>query len=273
MEKKDIILKVLAEKDSFQSKSTSELRETLDKELSNPDEQTDYELVDELTTDIIESEDKERLTADVEAELDKLKAHIPKYGRVFRFKRIVTVLSAACVVLFCMNCVTVSAWNVNIVSVVINFTEGGFYVDFGQDESEITDLITSEDDPYGIRSKCAEYDIYPTEVPHYIPEGFKLTHIDTDVNKNYSNMVSFIYQKGNQDFSIDYTRYWDKLGHLTIPSDHYNLSETEVNGYPAVVSKEDKQYTITYQTGKTIFLMFARNVPYDECDKIVESIY
>ncbi len=98
------------------------------------------------------------------------------------------------------------------------------------------------------------------------------TDVDINVNKDHANTVRFIYWKDNQNFSIDYTRYWNEVDRIGIPSDHYNISETEVNGSPAIVSKEDNQYTITYQKDKTVFFMFAQDVPYDECEKIVESI-
>lgn len=85
-------------------------------------------------------------------------------------------------------------------------------------------------------------------------------------------MVRFIFKKGNQSISFDFEVYKNEVGQIGIPSDHYNISETEINGYPAIVSKEDNQYTITYQKDKTVFFMFADGVPYDECERIVESI-
>ncbi len=66
----------------------------------------------------------------------------------------------------------------NIVSAIIDFTKDGFSVDFGRDEMTIIELPTSDDDPYGFIAKLAEYDI-EFETPHYIPEGFVLTEVDT----------------------------------------------------------------------------------------------
>lgn len=57
MDNKEIIKKVLDNADNFQNKSAEELRAMLDKELSKPDSETDYALVDELTTAIIEAEE------------------------------------------------------------------------------------------------------------------------------------------------------------------------------------------------------------------------
>lgn len=271
MSDKNIIEKVLSESDSFQDKSTAELREMLDKELSKPDKQIDYGLVDELTTAVLEAEGKKCLAVDVDAELNKLEERTLGHNRRFRFPKWTVGLSAACVILLCANCISVSAWDMNIFSAIIELTKGGFSVDFGESETEIIELPTSENDPYGFIAKLAEYDI-EFETPYYIPEGFMLTEVETNVNENVGNTVRFIYCNDKQNFSIDFTRFWNEVVPMGIPSDHYNISETEVNGSPAIVSKEDNQYTIMYQKEKTVFTLAALDVPYSECEKIVDSI-
>lgn len=250
MNNKNIIEKVLSETDSFQDKSVVELREMLDKELSKPDKQIDYELVDELTTAVIESEGKKRLTVDVDAELNKLKERTSGHNRIIRFPKWTVGLSTACVILLCANCISVSAWDMNIISAVIEFTKGGFSVDFGKNESEIIELPTSEKDPYGIIAECAKYDIYP-ETPHYLPKGFVLT-LSTHEVSDYSNDINFVYTNGKQSITLDFSRYWNGIGQLGIPSDSYNISEITINDSPAVISKEDNQFTLVYQNNKTV---------------------
>lgn len=273
MNNQDIIKQVLNDADSFQFKSTVVLLEMLDKELSKSDDEIDYELVDELTTAIIESEGKNRLTVDLDKQLDKLKKRNTKHRRIFNLPKWVVGLSAACIMIFCANCISVAAWDMSIISAVIQFTKGGFSVNFGESESnvDVVKLPVSEDDPYGIIAECAKYDIY-FETPHYLPEGFVLTEIDSNVNEACANDVRFIYWNGKKHFSISYTRYWNEVVSMGIPSDHYNISETMVNGAPAIISKEDDQYTITYQKGKYVFFMFADGVSYDDCERIIESI-
>lgn len=269
----DIIEKVLSESDSFQDKSAKELREMLDNELSKPDNTADYSLVDELTTAIIETEGNNRLTVDVDEKLHQFNGKTKEHGRIIHLPKWVVGLSAACVMLFCANCISVSAWNMNIVSAVVKFTKGGFSVNFEESESDIDiiELPISEDDPYGLIAECAKYDIYP-ETPYYLPEGFKLTNIICNVNETSSNSIGFTFTKGEQSISIDYEKYWYEIGNFVVPSDNYSISETEVNGHSAIVSKEDEQYTITFMNDKTSFMMFTQDVPYEECEKIVNSI-
>lgn len=271
MDNKDIIKRVLSEADDFQSKSADELRERLDNELSKPAGKTDYGLVDELTKEILEAEGKEPLTVDVEQKLSELQTKIAKSGKRFYFPKWAIGISAACITLFCANFISVAAWDMNIFSAVIEFTKGGFSVDFGKDKQEIIELPVSEDDPYGIIAECAKYNIFP-ETPQYLPDGFVLENISSNVNENFANTVSMTFTKENMIISFDFKRYWNEIGKTGIPSDKYNISETTINGNTAIISKEDEQYTITFMNGKTSFLMFTQDVPYDECEKIVASI-
>lgn len=269
-------MKNLAEKINADRKFTMEaynyIRSELDKETAKPLRKRDFDRIEQLTAQLNE------LTGDnsdsEQPDTSELYKRIRNYEKTSKkpfsvMKRFAPVLCCMVLVL-AANCITVLAYDMNIISAVIKFTQGGFSVDFGNQPEEVV-LPTSEDDPYGFIAKLAEYDI-EFETPHYIPDGFVLTEVDTNVNENYANTVRFIFRKNKQTISIDYVRYWNDVGQIGIPSDHYNISETEINGSPAIVSKEDNQYTITYQKDKTVFFMFADGVPYDECEKIVESI-
>lgn len=265
---KNIINQILSA-EPFKEQSVKELTDELDKEMEK--NEPDYDLIDELTAAILEAknmpvgmenEDLKEQAAIIKKKANKKKSpiKIPKWA------------VAACVALITVavaNVISINALGMNIFSVAIEYTKSGFSVDF--DEQVPIDLPKSDDDPYGFIAKLAEFDI-EFETPHYIPDGFVLTDVTTNVNEGYETDVFFIFEKGKQNFSLNYTKYHNKVDKDLIPSDHFNLSETKVNGSTAIVSKEDNQYVITYQKEKTVFLMFAVDVPYDECEKIVESI-
>jgi len=63
-----------------------------------------------------------------------------------------------------------------------------------------------------------------------------------------------------------------EIGKMGIPSDNFNISETKVNGHIAIISKEDNQFTITYQADNIVTCIFTQDVDYSECDKIIASI-
>lgn len=265
---KNVINEILSA-EPFKEQSIKELTEELDKEIKK--DEPDYDLIDELTAAILEAknmpvgmenEDLKEQAVIIKEKANKKKSpiKIPKWA---------VAACAALITVTIANTVSVAALGMNIFSVAVEFTKSGFIVNF--DEQVPIDLPKSEDDPYGFIAKLAEFDI-EFETPHYIPEGFVLTYVDTNVNEGCETDVSFTYEKGKQNFSLNYIKYHDKVGKSFIPSDHFNLSETKVNGSTAIVSKEDNQYVITYQKEKTVFLMFAVDVPYDEFEKIVDSI-
>lgn len=267
---KDLAEKINADKE-FKMEAYNYIRSELDKETAKPLRKRNFDRIEQLTTQLNE------LTGDdsdsEKPDTSKLYKRIRNYEKAsqkpfFVIKRFTPVL--CCIVLiFAANCITVLAYDMNIISAVIKFTKGGFSVDFDKQPEEVV-LPTSEDDPYGFIAKLAEYDI-EFETPHYIPDGFTLSRIGNNENSSATS-VTFDFYNGEQSINISYDKFHNEVGQIGIPSDRYNISETEVNGSPAIVSKEDNQYTITYQKDKTVFFMFTQNVPYDECEKIVESI-
>lgn len=266
---KDLAEKINADKE-FSMEAYNYIKTELDKENAKPLRRRDFDRIEQLTSQLNELSGGENNKS-----TEELYERIKNYERsaakpVNILKRFAPVLCCLALVLT-VNCVTVLAYNMNIFSAVIEFTKGGFSVNFGKDEPVPVELPTSEDDPYGFIAKLAEYDI-EFETPHYIPEGFILTNVDVP-NNDIGQEVIFIFENSKMVICLTYTKYYDKIPKVSIPSDHYNISETEVNGTPAIVSKEDNQYTIMYQKDKKEFFMFTDKVPYEECEKIIDSIH
>ncbi|MCM1524035.1 MAG: DUF4367 domain-containing protein [Ruminococcus sp.] len=260
---------------NFINEAYGYMKSEFDRERAKPANERDFEKIERLSSQMCELLDggKEHSSEKGKAELlEKIRKSesCKRKSSLGHSKKLIPAICMAAA-LAALNCITVLAWDMNIVTAVIEFTKGGFSVDFGEDEPTVIELPTSENDPFGVIAECAKYDIYP-ETPHYLPEGFVLTETIGNVNENVSNFVGFIYKKDNQIITIDYERFWDTVGNTVIPSDKYNLSETTVNGKNAVISKEDNQYTIIFKDDDTVFVMFTQDVPYDECDKIVSSI-
>ncbi|MGN0495989.1 MAG: DUF4367 domain-containing protein [Lachnospiraceae bacterium] len=266
MNKKEIISKVLSEDNSSGFKESDKLEAMIDNELSKPD--PDCELVYELTLNALESKGRKPLCNDANAKLEELKAIQNREKKHFHMPKLLTGLAAACIMLVFTNVISVSAWNMNIFSLFVEFTQGGAKINFGQDKEEIV-LPTSESDPYGIIGKCEEIGI-TVETPHYIPNGFILTEIGTDDDNPQRKYICFVYEKGKQLISITIDDFMgDTVG---IPSDHHNLSEREICGHTAIISKEDNQMISIFNSGNFYVSIGTRNVDYIECDKILDSI-
>ena len=271
---KELAQKITSDKD-FEKNAFEYLKKQLDEENIKPSGKRDYDKIAALTAELCELSDGSGQTADdFKNQKRKLYKKVSEYdtkknrASVKAFRKVIPILCTAAVML-AANCVSVMAWNMNVFSFVVELTRGGVSIDFSNEKDNIT-LPTSEDDPYGIIAECAKYDIY-TETPHYLPEGFELT-LSTNNVSDYSNDVKFVYTKGKQSITFDVTRYWGEVGQIGIPSDKYNIIETDVNGYPAVISKEDNQFTLACQIDKTVIFIFTQDVDYSECDKIVASL-
>ena len=266
-----LIEKLISDED-FDKNAAEEIKEMIIKERSKPESMQNYDEIAELShaySEIMGSEEK--LTEMTEEGINNVIAIADKQtaGRRFRHTRrfrITASMILASAAIIGANAMTVSAYNKNIVSTIIHFTKGGVTVNFKE-----TDINETETDPYGMLAECAKYDIYP-EVPYYIPEGFEIDHINNNVDKEWCNRVSFVLKKDKESICFHFIRYWDEVGQIGIPSNEHNITETTVNGYNAIVSKEDNQYTITFVKDKTVFFMFTNKVPYSECEKIVNSI-
>lgn len=264
MEKMDLILEKIRSEGFLEELISEELEKQLDLELkkSSPD----YDLVDELTKAILESRGKAVKEIDVKPEIQAIRQR--KIKRI-RFPKWAVAVSAACVVLIGANVFSVSAWDMNIFSAIVKFTKGGMSVNLNQN---IIELPVSEGDPYGIKAKCAEYDIYPL-TPHYLPEGVELVDFNEVVCDRFTDLC-FFYQNGNTRLNITYTKYNDSENvlHSGIPTDTYNLQETEINGQTMFILKEDNQFTVTFLNDSVVCVIYSNELDYDECQKVMESI-
>jgi len=189
--------------------------------------------------------------------------------------RCAVVILSILVFILSINTVTVSAWNMNVFSLVVELTKGGVTIDFSNQGSDLGEEIvipTSEDDPYGIIAACEDMGIY-IETPHYLPEGYVLINFYTD-KTDYVDSVDFTFSKGNRYIAISYNKFHDEssLAGVGFPSDEHNLTEITVNGHAAIKSTEDNQMVVTYASGLVVFNMFTQDVDYDECEKIIESL-
>ena len=250
------------------------IKAQLDEEMSKPVKKRDYEKIASLSADLCALIDGEPETNEVDNGINKLYNRISEYEKNRRkpsvrlVRKMIPVVCVAAVMLVA-NCFTVSAFGKNVFSVVIEFAQGGFSIDFNK-RNDVIELPTSEDDPYGIIAECAKYEIYP-ETPHYLPDGFEIRNVNYNENDSFSS-VSFDFYNGEKSISIAYDMFTGEIGKMGIPSDNFNISETKVNGHIAIISKEDNQFTITYKADNIVTCIFTQDVDYSECDKIIASI-
>lgn len=173
---KGLAQKIISDKE-LEKKAFLYLKRQLDEETAKPSGKRDYDKIAVLTNELCELSDGLDQSSDIVGQKQRLYSKISEYNAgknkasVRTLRKIIPIICAAAIV-FAANCISVSAWNMNIFSLAVELTQGGVKIDFGNKREEII-LPTSENDPYGIIGKCEEMDI-TAETPHYLPEGFML---------------------------------------------------------------------------------------------------
>ena len=259
--------------DSFDEEK-KRVRQLLDEELNKPERSRDYDRINDLTSTYVslmgaEDEVAQRTASGIKKLQMRFHDEKPRV-RYSRKIRVMMTAGIAAVLLLVANAVTISAANQNIVSYIIEKTKHGFSA--RPITQEVVELPTTADDPYGIKAECAKYGL-DVEAPGYLPEGFVLWKCYATEADNVNKSVDFKFHRGDEYISFYYTYLYDWNSITQIPSDHFNLEEIEVNGKPAVTSKEDGQYTLIYYDGNLEYVFASNSLSYMECDKIVSSIH
>lgn len=265
MTDKELFEKIMSDHD-LEKKAADMIKEQIDAELAK--KSPDYDRIAELTAQYAELVGAdEEITARSEEHCREIIATSEKYRPRKRvFKHFAVIAASVAVIMLSANCVTVAAFNMNIFKAIVHYASGGFSVDF------TTAPVDENPDPYGIRAECTKYGISP-EVPTYLPEGFEIYEINHERLEN-KETIDFLYHKGDTSIGIYYNVFDDPddMSSVKYPSDYFNISEIEINGSTAIVSKEDDQLTLVYGKDNILMTIFTVDVPYAECDKIIESI-
>ena len=261
-------------KNNFENLTVNELENLLNKELKKPAGFIDSEFVENITDALCIKENLKIAPASDETVSEVVQSIISS-ERVADKKRkhiVCKVSACAAALLIGLNVCTVSAYNESVFSLLVEFTKKSVMIQFNEPKEEII-IPVSADDPYGIIAKCKEADIENVETPHYIPEGFILTVCEIDnEDENGMRFAGFTYENGKQLISINYDKLPDLIPErIGIPSDEHNITEIQVNGHTAIMSREDDQMNTIFAYDDKVIDIMTINVDYSECDKILES--
>ncbi|MBR4362725.1 MAG: DUF4367 domain-containing protein [Ruminococcus sp.] len=250
----------------------SDLKKELADEKGKPADERDNSFISELEEMIAQTEE-EILSESQVRSLDKSLKMLDEYKHPKKknLVRIVSVAAAALMVVLGLNTASMKVFGQNMFSAAYKLNKGSITITT-DDSSKSSELAVSPSDPYGMKAKCAEYGFFP-DTPSYIPEGFDLEHISED-SDDYSDIVLFFYKKGNAKLNIQFNNYktQDDIPAISIPTDTYNISEKEINGNTVHIVEEDKQFTATYTKDMIRYVIFAENLDYEECDKVLLSL-
>lgn len=248
------------------------LKHHLDKETSKPLKERDLDKIEKFTAYIAELSNNKRDNSENISRFceryDKL-ANSKKYKFIHSkyYRKFVSLVSCIALIIGA-NCLSVYAYHKNIFSVIMDFSYGGLSVYFVNDSNGV-EILSAEDDPFGIFIECSKNNIYPVYIPQYLPEGFICTYKNFGTQSSCTNM-RFVFENKEKYISMNYIKFINESEIINFSDD--NFSEIDVNGTSVLISEDSGQFKIILKNEQIIFFMFTKNISYDECYKIVESM-
>lgn len=253
----------------------AKLRQELDIELEKPDSELNVNKINQLTKAIEQVTGTEKITAEkTQQGLQKLKQEIrhQKQRRVFR--RTGLVAACACALIIISNIWSYSAHGINSFSAAYQLLNGGIKIDFQRDDS-----APYSGNPYydEMRTICLNNNIEAL-IPSYIPENYHPTEIYgkyKDLETSKMLYFNFAQQKSKLNLSIIQFVSEEDVVPISIPSSEYNISQQKIGDTMIHISKEtnDRQYWAAFQIELTQYVLYADEVDYDECQRVLESMF
>ncbi len=257
---------------SMKTAILTDLQNELDEEMKKPPKKRDCQKISELSDAFFEIScgNNDDVINRREMSKQSLINRISKEKKVHNIKlyKRISVVAACLAVILGLNTASLRVFGQNMFSAIYQLSKDGITIDMKQ-QGEIE---TENDDPYGMKSKCAEYGFFP-ETPSYIPTGFVLA--DTyEKSDSVSKNVKFFYRKGEVKLNFDYHYYNDSddIAPIGVPTDTYNVTEEQINGHIIYILREENQYTATYLENNTVYCIVAHNLDYEIYRMILENM-
>ena len=261
-----------------------EINRVLEEELKKTAKKRDYDKIEELTQAYTELMGTEaQVEASMQCCISKFKSKARPKRKITPRMRIIFATISVVIVLFVMNIITVSAFNMNVFSFIVHITDKNFSVNSPLFASEVSaddviEVSVSPDDPYGMIAKCAKYGIHP-ETPHYLPEGYVLTECDYLKMRSYSADIQFTFTNQHntrQTITFSYELYENEenMNDIKFSNIEHHLSEIEINDKSAILAEEqeDKQFTVVYPIDTLLITIFTQDISKEEINQIINSI-
>ena len=253
----------------------AELREALSEEMEKPADEQNYDRIDEITEAIAVITGTDHIIEEKSAAgIERMISELHRAQKKKHIRRICRRAAIACaVILVVSNVWSYSAYGMNVFSAAYKLYNGGMTVDLtkiGDPGSEAGDRFKQD-----MQDKCAEHQISAV-MPDYIPAGFEPTEnygrfIETD---HFSD-IRFYFRKDIAKLIV-HAREFDNPDEITpigIPTDTHNISEQTINGTTVCVVKEDQEYRAVFLIDKTQYVITGINLDYDECQRILNSMF
>jgi len=262
-----------------------ESKAELQKELDKPQEDWDYDAIDELTRriTILDGSEKwieKKARNGIRALQPEIRLHCQPKSHRSVWGTAVFVFAA---LLVCLNVWTYTAFGMNAFTAFYIFTDKGVTVDYNRSTEETIPADTGN--PYARRMRyiCEDYG-YEALIPNYLPEGFEPNpdiefghrSISDDpliITFNFSNTHKHLFRRRDAIVFNIFFYQTDKITPVSFPSDEQNITEQVIDDTVITISKEDDQFHAMFLIDRTLYHLYTSGVDYEEAQQILESVF
>jgi len=200
--------------------------------------------------DDVEEKYPHEFSPEHEKRMRKIFKMADKVERKAEYKRRNRQIAAGIAIFLCFS--TVAVTQVDAFRIPI----GQFFMDM---KEKSTLVGVHRENKLNLSEKYVGYE------PAYVPKGFVIVGVE-ETDKRF-----WIKYESSEEDSWYRIYYWNKFEEASLDSEGGVVSETEINGYPAVIVQKGDEVRININIGTARFYLNGM-IPMDEAIKIMESI-
>jgi hypothetical protein len=265
---KEILIEII--KTQFAKNELLEaIDDIIDEELVKPEDEMDASLIEDCVNDWYEVSGIEIPAFDVADNIAEIKKNLEMGKKKFtHFRTIFIKIAASFVIIlgiaFIVNIISIKAFKINIFDNVVEFGKDIIKFDFNNNvPSNGISLVTSENDPFGLKEECKKHSMYPL-LPMKMPDGTVVSNVKFEQAQGIQKSAAIIFNDKVHKISLGISVFEKDLpSNMIIPSDSQDLEKIMINDIEMYIIKEKDSYIATFHKDNTIYV-FSSTMNYDD---------
>ncbi len=268
----------LIKKSADEKINKSELLDAIDTAIEEEWIKPEADIDDSFLSDCIN--DWYEVSGETKPDFDQHVAEIKNQlgiGKIRKFVRVKTIakVAASFVIIigiaFTVNFISLKAFKVNLFGDIVEFGEDVIRFNFlNAVPSNGISLVTSEDDPYGLKAECAKHFFYPL-LPTKMPDGTVVSKIEYEESEGIQKNLAVLFKNKRRHSALNITYYeFDSELNVVVPSESQDLEKLVINGIDVFIVKNEDLYIATFLVEDTLY-GFSSNIEYEQFIAVLYS--
>lgn len=261
------LIKRIAEEKINEGELLEAIDTAIEEEWKKPEPDIDNSILSDCIDDWYEVSGETK--PDFDQHINEIKNHLG-IGKIRKFARVKTVakVAASFVIIIgialTVNFISLKAFKVNLLGDIVEFGEDVIRFNFLYAvPSNAISLVTSEDDPYGLKAECAKHQMYPL-LPTKLPDGTVVSSIDYGEAEGLQKNFNVLLDDKKHHSALNITCYEvDTLPNVVVPSESQEIEKLVINGIDIYIIKNEKEYIATFLVENTLYAFYT-NMEYEQ---------